>query len=76
MIKALRKVRFDAKPGKKKGTLDVLVPCYRGDMMHPVDMTEEVAIGYGYNNLPTTLSQAESANITRRSLHKDWFAES
>lgn len=57
MIKALRKVRFDAKPGKKKGTIDVLVPCYRGDLMHPVDMTEEVAIGYGYSNLPTTIPQ-------------------
>nr|MDO8115371.1 phenylalanine--tRNA ligase subunit beta [Candidatus Sigynarchaeota archaeon] len=57
IIKAFRKVRFDAKPGKRKGTLDVLVPCYRGDLMHPVDMTEEVAIGYGYFNLPTTLPQ-------------------
>nr|MDO8085611.1 phenylalanine--tRNA ligase subunit beta [Candidatus Sigynarchaeum springense] len=57
IIKALRKVRFDAKPGKRKGSLDVLVPCYRGDLMHPVDLTEEVAIGIGYSNLPLTLPQ-------------------
>jgi phenylalanyl-tRNA synthetase beta chain len=41
--------------------LNVLVPCYRVDIMHQVDLIEEVAIAYGYNNikalwreLPTT----------------------
>ncbi len=39
----------------------VLVPCYRIDVMHQVDLIEDVAIAYGYNNmeplwrdLPTT----------------------
>jgi phenylalanyl-tRNA synthetase beta chain len=42
-------------------TLSVLVPCYRVDVMHQVDLIEDVAIAYGYNNieplwreLPTT----------------------
>jgi phenylalanyl-tRNA synthetase beta chain len=42
-------------------TAAVLVPCYRIDVMHPVDLVEDVAIAYGYNNieplwreLPTT----------------------
>jgi phenylalanyl-tRNA synthetase beta chain len=42
-------------------TVAVLVPCYRIDVMHPVDLVEDVAIAYGYNNieplwreLPTT----------------------
>ncbi len=41
--------------------LTVLVPCYRVDVMHQVDIIEDVAIAYGYNNiepiwrdLPTT----------------------
>jgi phenylalanyl-tRNA synthetase beta chain len=41
--------------------LDVLVPCYRVDVMHEVDLVEDIAIAYGYNNinplwreLPTT----------------------
>ncbi|MDD4326214.1 MAG: phenylalanine--tRNA ligase subunit beta [Candidatus Bathyarchaeota archaeon] len=41
--------------------LTVLVPCYRVDIMHQVDIIEDVAIAYGYNNieplwreLPTT----------------------
>jgi len=39
----------------------VMVPCYRTDVMHQVDLVEDVAIAYGYNNieaiwrdLPTT----------------------
>jgi len=42
-------------------SLTVLVPCYRVDIMHQVDIIEDVAIAYGYNNitplwreLPTT----------------------
>jgi phenylalanyl-tRNA synthetase beta chain len=41
--------------------ISVLVPCYRADIMHQVDIIEDVAIAYGYNNitpvwreLPTT----------------------
>jgi phenylalanyl-tRNA synthetase beta chain len=41
--------------------LSVLVPCYRVDVMHQVDIIEDVAVAYGYNNikplwreLPTT----------------------
>jgi len=44
-----------------ENTLKVLVPCYRVDVMHQVDLVEDVAIAYGYNNieplwreLPTT----------------------
>jgi phenylalanyl-tRNA synthetase beta chain len=45
----------------KDDYVDVLVPCYRVDVMHQVDLIEDVAIAYGYNNiepcwreLPTT----------------------
>jgi len=41
-----------------------LVPCYRIDVMHMVDLVEDVAVAYGYNNiepvwreLPTTGSE-------------------
>jgi phenylalanyl-tRNA synthetase beta chain len=32
-------------------SLTVLVPCYRVDVMHQVDIIEDVAIAYGYNNI-------------------------
>jgi phenylalanyl-tRNA synthetase beta chain len=42
-------------------SISVLVPCYRVDVMHQVDLIEDVAVAYGYNNieakwreLPTT----------------------
>jgi phenylalanyl-tRNA synthetase beta chain len=31
--------------------LKVHVPCYRVDVMHPVDLIEDVTIAYGYNNI-------------------------
>ncbi len=40
--------------GIEKTTADrvtVLVPCYRVDVMHQVDIIEDVAIAYGYNNI-------------------------
>ena len=57
MIKCFKKVRMDAKKSKKKGYLDVWVPAFRGDIMHPVDFTEDCAIGYGYFNLPLTIRE-------------------
>jgi len=57
MIKCFKKVRMNAEKSKKKGYLDILVPAYRGDLMHPIDFTEECAIGYGYFNLPLTIHQ-------------------
>jgi phenylalanyl-tRNA synthetase beta chain len=40
--------------GIKKSTRDVLsveIPCYRIDVMHPVDLVEDIAIAYGLNRL-------------------------
>lgn len=57
MIKCFQKVRIDAEESKKKGYLDVYIPAFRGDVIHPVDLTEEVAIGYGYFNIPKTIRE-------------------
>jgi len=57
MIKCFKKIRMGAVKSKKKGYLDILIPAYRGDIMHPVDFTEECAIGYGYFNLPLTIRE-------------------
>jgi phenylalanyl-tRNA synthetase beta chain len=56
-------------------TVNVLVPCYRVDVMHQVDLVEDVAVAYGYNNikplwrdLPTTGSsqpQQRMINVVR-----------
>jgi phenylalanyl-tRNA synthetase beta chain len=35
----------------RKTKMTVQVPCYRIDVMHPIDLVEDVAIAYGYNNI-------------------------
>jgi len=35
----------------QKHALTVEVPCYRIDIMHPVDIIEDIAIAYGYNKI-------------------------
>lgn len=37
------------------GELQIEIPAYRNDIMHPVDLVEDVAIAYGYHNIVPTL---------------------
>ena len=63
--------------------LNVLVPCYRVDVMHQVDIIEDIAIAYGYNNieplwreLPTTGQAKPGQNqidAARDSNGRAWF---
>ena len=54
VIKCLRKCRLDAF-SLGNGTIEVHIPAYRIDILHEIDLVEEVAIGYGYYNLEPTL---------------------
>lgn len=51
---SLRKCRLDAKQ-LKEGLLEVTVPPYRIDVLHEIDLVEEVGIGYGYYRLKPTI---------------------
>jgi phenylalanyl-tRNA synthetase beta chain len=35
--------------------LTVFVPPYRNDILHPIDLVEDIAIAYGYQNFPLSL---------------------
>jgi len=65
VIRTLRKCRLDAKQ-IGKGALEVLVSAYRIDILHEVDLVEEVAIGYGYFRLKPT----KPATITTGMQHR------
>jgi len=52
-IRSLQKARLDARR-VGKGVLEVLIPAYRIDIMHEIDLVEEVAIGYGLFKLKPT----------------------
>jgi len=34
---------------------DVLIPAYRADILHPIDLIEDIAIAYGYENFPAKI---------------------
>lgn len=72
----LRKSRYDVARSDTK-SMEVLVPCYRLDIMHPVDIIEDIAIAYDLNKVkpqwpsdPTIggLSQLEDLSDTVREL--------
>ena len=55
-IEALQKSRLDAKK-IAKGVLDVTIPAYRTDVLHEIDLVEDVAIGYGLYKLTPTIPE-------------------
>ncbi|RDW60001.1 hypothetical protein BP5796_11607 [Coleophoma crateriformis] len=49
----LTKMCYSAKPSSKdKNIIDVSIPPTRADVLHQCDIMEDVAIAYGFNNLP------------------------
>jgi phenylalanyl-tRNA synthetase beta chain len=47
-------------------TLNVTIPCYRLDIMHPVDIVEDIAIAYDYNRIkPVWPQQATLAGVSQ-----------
>ncbi len=46
----LEKAGYRAALGKG-GVLEIAIPCYRLDIMHPIDLVEDVAIAYDYNRI-------------------------
>ncbi|KAH9222835.1 hypothetical protein DL95DRAFT_325926 [Leptodontidium sp. 2 PMI_412] len=51
----LTKMCYTAKPSSKdKNIIEVSVPPTRADVLHQCDIMEDVAIAYGFNNLPRT----------------------
>lgn len=70
----LGKARYGISKKQKRG-IAVKIPCYRIDIMHPVDIAEDIAIAYGYNKikprwqrLPTTgciSPHAQLCNLVR-----------
>ena len=72
----LRRARYDVASATSK-SVKVLVPCYRFDILHPVDIIEDIAIAYGLNNVKPrwpedatigSLSQIEEFSDTVREL--------
>ena len=65
---ALRKSRLDAVP--KKDKIICTIPRFRFDIFGPMDLVEEVVLGYGIENLkptlPTSVSVGQKNDVTKK----------
>jgi phenylalanyl-tRNA synthetase beta chain len=64
-IEALQKSRLDAEVADER-ILDVTVPAYRTDILHEIDLVEEVALGYGVFRMEPT----KPASVSTGKPHK------
>ena len=71
IVSCLKKSRLDAKAASD-GRILCTIPRYRIDIGHPVDLAEEVAIGYGvYDIKPTFPMAATAGQRSALSVHLD-----
>jgi len=54
--KTLEKMGYDVEE-KEPGKLTVFIPAWRSDILHEIDLVEDVAIGYGYDTFKKTLPE-------------------
>ena len=47
----------------------IVMPRWRSDIMHPIDIVEDIAIGFGYHNLPERLSEVHLDAVPLSSSH-------
>lgn len=64
MARRLATMRYGAEA--RDGMLEVTVPAYRADVMHPYDVIEDVAIGYGYANIEPELPDTSTIGALSR----------
>ena len=66
IIQALMKMGYGAKAKGKQ--IQIQIPKYRMDILHAVDIIEDIAIGYGFNkikpSMPHTMTTGKSSPIT------------
>lgn len=65
VVAALERMGYDAKVAKAD-QIEVRVPRYRVDILHPVDVIEDVAIGYGFDRIEPELPQTMTSGKVRQ----------
>ena len=69
LSESLRKMRFDVQPAVGPDADAAVswcpIPPYRTDIRHPVDVLEDVAIGYGYANIEPRLVRSMTVGTPR-----------
>ena len=57
IIGCLTKMGYDAKKGDK-GKIAVDIPAWRADILHDIDLVEDVSVGYGFDRFETDFPKA------------------
>ncbi len=70
LVKLAKKARFDVKiVDKVKSEVELTIPPYRFDILHPIDLVEDLIMAYGYDKikpeLPKTLTYGKELPKTR-----------
>jgi phenylalanyl-tRNA synthetase beta chain len=74
IISLLEKARYEAKIKSNKITVEY--PTYRTDIMHPVDVVEDLLISYGFNNIvPQKIEMNVVGSELREAKYNDFVRE-
>lgn len=68
-VESLERMGYSARASG--GRLEVEVPPYRADILHGIDLVEDVAVGYGYENFSPKLPSLATTGREHR-LEKGW----
>lgn len=60
VVKQLERMRFGASALDRE-TVEVKVPAYRADILHNYDLVEDIAKGYGYENIKVKIPETYTA---------------
>ena len=64
IISCLKKSRLDASSSSKGTNIVCTIPAFRFDIFGPMDLVEEVALGYGIQNLEPSISPSQTIGNT------------
>lgn len=68
VIECLRRSRLDVEAGEVDGNIECLVPRYRVDIIHWIDLVEEVAIGYNISRFEPRYPRLKAMGSRHRML--------
>ena len=60
IVKQLKRMRFGAEAVDEE-TVEVSIPAYRADILHNYDLIEDIAKGYGYENIKVKIPETYTA---------------
>jgi len=75
IVSLLEKARYGVAESSNR-RITVQIPCYRVDVLHPIDIVEDIAIAYDYNRIPDEWPQlATIGKLSDETMFRDYLRE-